>query len=223
LTGFHHQIARHLSNSSIMSTYTTRKIGQPNTLGKGLRIADGPHAKRVYRAPHLHREGWCPGLSFPRYPSLRQVCCTSPFWPQYETDRWDSEQKTLLNMVVEIPRWTNAKLEVGDANRWQGQSLTDSTDLQGGAPQPHQAGRQEGQAPLRPQLLPPQGLPLELRMLPSGTPIRTPLVRTRTDSPQRLGRTPTPSTPRPRPRVTTTLLMSARSESSSPTPVRSSA
>lgn len=41
-------------------------------------------------------------------------------------------------------------------------------DLQGGAPQPYQAGHQEGQAPIRPQLLPPQGLPLELRCLPSG-------------------------------------------------------
>ncbi|TQS31561.1 hypothetical protein Golomagni_08150, partial [Golovinomyces magnicellulatus] len=44
-----------------------------------------------------------------------------------------------------------------------------TVDLQGGAPQPHQAGCEEGQASLRPQLLPPQGLPVELRCLPSGT------------------------------------------------------
>jgi len=30
----------------------------------------------------------------------------------------DSEQKTLLNMVVEIPRWTNGKLEVRDIFIW---------------------------------------------------------------------------------------------------------
>ncbi len=51
--------------------------------------------------------------------------------------------------------------------------LTLATDLQGGAAQPHQAGYQEGQAPLREELLPPQGLPLELRCLPSGTMTRT--------------------------------------------------
>jgi hypothetical protein len=48
-------------------------------------------------------------------------------------------------------------------------------DLQGGAPQPHQAGYQEGQASVRPKLLPPQGLPLELRCLPPGMLIFTPI------------------------------------------------
>lgn len=43
-------------------------------------------------------------------------------------------------------------------------------DLQGGAPQPHQAGHQEGQASICPQLLPPQGLSVELRCFPSGMP-----------------------------------------------------
>src|SRR6478752_9239407 len=48
-------------------------------------------------------------------------------------------------------------------------------DLQGGAPQPHQAGYQEGQASIRPKLLPPQGLPLELRCLPPGMLIFIPI------------------------------------------------
>jgi inorganic pyrophosphatase len=43
-----------------------------------------------------------------------------------------------------------------------------SLDLQGGALEPNQAGYQEGQAPLRSQLLPAQGLPLELRRFPAG-------------------------------------------------------
>jgi len=46
-------------------------------------------------------------------------------------------------------------------------------DLQGGDAQPHLAGHQEGQAPLRAQLLPSQGLPLELRRLPPGTMANT--------------------------------------------------
>ncbi|KZZ94540.1 inorganic pyrophosphatase [Ascosphaera apis ARSEF 7405] len=32
----------------------------------------------------------------------------------HDVPLWANEEKTVLNMVVEIPRWTNAKLEVGE-------------------------------------------------------------------------------------------------------------
>jgi len=125
-------------------SYTTRKVGAANTL-----------EHRVY----IEKDG--------------QLVS-----PWHDIPLYANEQQTILNMVVEVPRWTNAKMEVrrpqlaapwpayGRAKR---KTLTVATDLQGGAAQPHQAGHQEGQAPLRAQLLPPQGLPVELRCLPSGT------------------------------------------------------
>ena len=91
-----------------------------------------------------------------------------PISAWHDIPLYANEQQTILNMVVEVPRWTNAKMEVrvlpmSAIERRPGallprdcdMSLTAPTDLQGGDPQPHQAGHQEGQAPLRPQLLPP--------------------------------------------------------------------
>lgn len=135
--------------------YTTRKVAAPYTL-----------EHRVY----IEKDG-------------------VPVSPFHDIPLFANQEQTILNMVVEIPRWTNAKLEVsfGPGPRppavdvvvmflppWRSSS-TDAlltylvaVDLQGGAPQPHQAGYQEGQASLCPQLLPPQGIPVELRCLPSG-------------------------------------------------------
>jgi len=129
--------------SSTMS-YTTRKVGAANTL-----------EHRVY----IEKDG--------------QLVS-----PWHDIPLYANEQQTVLNMVVEVPRWTNAKMEVRTPQLTASRPspkhytarcrLTVGTDLQGGAAQPHQAGHEEGQAPLRPQLLPPQRLPLELRCLPSG-------------------------------------------------------
>lgn len=47
-------------------------------------------------------------------------------------------------------------------------------DLKGRITQPDQARYQEGQAKIRTQLLPSQGLPLELRRFPSGKTTRLP-------------------------------------------------
>ncbi|KAI5798851.1 inorganic pyrophosphatase [Geopyxis carbonaria] len=58
--------------------YTTRKIGQPNTL-----------EHRIY----IEHDG-------------------QPISPWHDIPLYANEQKTLLNMVVEIPRWTNGKLEI---------------------------------------------------------------------------------------------------------------
>lgn len=144
------QLAGHLDSSSIHTsakktspkmTYTTRKIGAANTL-----------EHRVF----IEKDG--------------QLVS-----PWHDIPLYANEQQTVLNMVVEVPRWTNAKMEVRvhrlpllGTFEHEKSSLTRTTDLQGGDAQPHQAGHQEGQAPLCAQLLPPQRLPLELRCLPSG-------------------------------------------------------
>lgn len=152
------KIQQHFSSSTSPSTtsksglttmaYTTRKVAAANTL-----------EHRVF----IEKDG-------------------VPISAWHDIPLYANEQQTILNMVVEVPRWTNAKMEVRilpwsaiecrtDAllPRDCDMSLMPSSDFQGGDPQPHQAGHQERQAPLRPQLLPPQGLPLELRCLPSGT------------------------------------------------------
>ncbi len=84
-----------------------------------------------------------------------------PVSPFHDIPLYANADQTILNMVVEIPRWTNAKLEVSfcrrdarEEKREEGR-YTDAdrraiTDLQGRAAQPYQAGHQEGQAPLRP-------------------------------------------------------------------------
>ena len=36
-----------------------------------------------------------------------------PVSPFHDIPLYANEQQTVLNMIVEIPRWTNAKLEVG--------------------------------------------------------------------------------------------------------------
>ena len=90
-----------------------------------------------------------------------------PLSPFHDVPLYANEQQTILNMVVEIPRWTNAKLEVGQTQN-QVETMLMVSDLQRRIPQPNKARHQEGQASLRPQLLPTQGLPLELRCLPQG-------------------------------------------------------
>jgi len=59
-------------------SYTTRKIGAPNTL-----------EHRIY----IERDG-------------------VPISPWHDIPLYANEQKTLLNMIVEVPRWTNGKLEI---------------------------------------------------------------------------------------------------------------
>jgi hypothetical protein len=88
-----------------------------------------------------------------------------PVSPFHDIPLYANDAQTILNMIVEIPRWSNAKLEVSKMIETKDTTHT-YLDLQGGVPQPYQAGRQEGQASLRAQLLPPQGLPLELWCLP---------------------------------------------------------
>jgi inorganic pyrophosphatase len=75
----------------------------------------------------------------------------TPVSPFHDIPLYANEQQTILNMIVEIPRWTNAKLEVSCCHvmmvlKW---SLTSIQDLERRIPQPNQARRQEKQASVR--------------------------------------------------------------------------
>lgn len=43
-----------------------------------------------------------------------------PLSPFHDIPLYANEQQTVLNMIVEIPRWTNAKMEVSRSSRPQG-------------------------------------------------------------------------------------------------------
>ena len=89
----------------------------------------------------------------------------------HDVPLYANEQHSVLNMVVEIPRWSNAKLEASSASAPlvpSHRSLVPYSDRQGRSSQSNQAGHQEGQASICSKLLPSPRLPLELRMLPAG-------------------------------------------------------
>ena len=165
------QVARHLSVSSSLRQSTSHSniemaslpVSEKGFHGK----APSAYSVRSVAAPHT--------LEHRIYIEKDGV----PVSPFHDIPLYANEQQTVMNMVVEIPRWTNAKAEVRAANPSSPKRyslvmhrLTSITDLQGRDPQPNQAGYQEGKAAIRPQLLPPQGLHLELRCLPSGLCIR---------------------------------------------------
>jgi hypothetical protein len=144
-------VSRHLSSTTPSTTanmsygkhpseFSVRKIGAPNTLD--------------FRA-YIEKDG-------------------QPLSPFHDVPLYANEQQTVLNMIVEIPRWTNAKLEVIFQNLQLPErsklTLTLTLDLQRRIPQSYQTRHQERQASLRPQLLPSQRLPLELRFYPSDPP-----------------------------------------------------
>jgi hypothetical protein len=63
-----------------------------------------------------------------------------PVSPFHDIPLYANEEQTILNMVVEIPRWTNAKQEVWAADNLsitKVRTLIRCKDLQGGVPQPH--------------------------------------------------------------------------------------
>lgn len=91
--------------------------------------------------------------------------------PFHDIPLYANDQQTVLNMVVEIPRWTNAKMEVMIHHPPIAILLISANyvDFQRGTIESHQTGHQEEQASLRAQLLSPQRLPLELWLLSPGT------------------------------------------------------
>ena len=101
-----------------------------------------------------------------------------PVSPFHDIPLYANEQQTVLNMVVEIPRWTNAKMEVCfrcrlslfSAFYWPAADVIRLSDLQRRAFKPYQARCEKGQTPLRPQLLSPSRISVELRCFPPGAP-----------------------------------------------------
>ena len=101
---FPFQIARHFSTPSDTMSHSVRKVGQPNTLGMLLVIL-AFYNVRLFQWLTL----FFFSITEHRIFVERDGILISPF---HDIPLYANEQKTLLNMIVEIPRWTNAKMEV---------------------------------------------------------------------------------------------------------------
>ncbi|RBQ95069.1 hypothetical protein VDGD_20286 [Verticillium dahliae] len=130
-----------------------------------------------------------------------------PVSPFHDIPLYANKEQTILNMIVEIPRWTNAKQEISKDELLN----------------PIKQDTKKGKLRFVRNCFPHKGYLWNYGAFPqvcsphrqSTPPSIHELIRL-----HRPGRTPTSSTPRPRPRVTTTLLTSARSASLSATPAR---
>ena len=69
----------------------------------------------------------------------------SPISAFHDVPLWADKAAGIMNMIVEIPRWSNAKLEV--CILFERSQDTIVVDFQGRAVQSNQAGYKEGQAP----------------------------------------------------------------------------
>lgn len=92
------QIARHLSsskeqNSRMSSLPVSEKAYHPNAPG-GYAVRKNGAANTLDYRIYIEKDG-------------------VPVSPFHDIPLYANEQQTVLNMIVEIPRWTNAKLEVG--------------------------------------------------------------------------------------------------------------
>lgn len=163
------QVARHLSTSrnnkiDMSSLPVSEKGYHPN--------APGGYAVRKHGAANT--------LDYRIYIEKDGV----PVSPFHDIPLYANEQQTVLNMIVEIPRWTNAKMEVRkpyshpycsssrDRVNWpfnHAMVLTSCADLQRGALESNQARCEEGKTPLCAQLLSSPWLSVELWCIPSGT------------------------------------------------------
>jgi hypothetical protein len=194
------QIARHLSSSpSSQSTpYRQSNMSSPY----GLRKVGAPHTleHRVY----IEKDG-------------------IPISPFHDIPLYANADQTILNMVVEIPRWTNAKMEVRLRRAM----------LQSNPPSSHSPSSQDSadvfalRSPRRSSstLSSRTSRRASSAMFETASPTRatsgTMVLSRRYEGDflprrttgltlKRPGKTPTPSTPRPRPRVTMTHWTSAR-------------
>lgn len=86
------QIARHISGSSSSSSHNITETAQNVNMSKfTTRKISAPNSleHRIY----IEKDG-------------------VPISPFHDVPLYANEQQTILNMIVEIPRWTNAKMEV---------------------------------------------------------------------------------------------------------------
>ena len=92
------QVARHLSsskeqNSTMSSLPVSEKGYHPNAPG-GYAVRKNGAANTLDYRIYIEKDG-------------------VPVSPFHDIPLYANEQQTVLNMIVEIPRWTNAKMEVG--------------------------------------------------------------------------------------------------------------
>ena len=95
------QVARHLSNSThvnleMSSLPISEKGYHPNAPGQYTVRKNGAANTPEYRI-YIEKEG-------------------VPLSPFHDIPLYANEQQTVLNMIVEIPRWTNAKMEVSSSS-----------------------------------------------------------------------------------------------------------
>ena len=91
------QVARHLTNSPPKTT----EMSQLPISEKGYH----PRAPAIYSV----RKNGAPNTLEHRIYIEKDGAPLSPF---HDVPLYANEQQTVLNMIVEIPRWTNAKMEV---------------------------------------------------------------------------------------------------------------
>lgn len=166
-----------------------------------------------------------------------------PISPFHDIPLYANPEQTILNMVVEIPRWTNAKQEVGSRRNLGGEPLGAPTacwdiclhvTLQISKEEllnPIKQDTKKGKLRFVRNCFPHKGYLWNYGAFPqvsvgscgeTRTPCR-PRAESLAKQPHyRRGRTPMSSTQRPRPRATMTRWTCARSASSSATPARSS-
>ena len=97
------QIAKHFS------TYTTPSNSST--------LSHSPSTQHPFKRPSygVRKVGAPNTLEYRVYTEMDG----KPVSPFHDIPLYANEQQTILNMVVEIPRWTNAKLEVSsDIRRW---------------------------------------------------------------------------------------------------------
>lgn len=94
------QVARHLStskeqNSKMSSLPVSEKGYHPNAPG-GYAVRKNGAANTLDYRIYIEKDG-------------------VPISPFHDIPLYANEQQTVLNMIVEIPRWTNAKMEVSQS------------------------------------------------------------------------------------------------------------
>lgn len=86
------QLSRHLSQSRPLSPFQNFKMSGP----PHFTVRKNAPANTLEHRIYIEKDG-------------------VPISPFHDIPLYANEQQTVLNMIVEIPRWTNAKMEVG---RW---------------------------------------------------------------------------------------------------------
>ena len=94
-----HQISRHLS------TQTPQKLEMSS-----LPISEKGYHANAPSGYSVRKNGAPNTLEYRIYIEKDGV----PLSPFHDIPLYANEQQTVLNMIVEIPRWTNAKMEVSD-------------------------------------------------------------------------------------------------------------